>query len=721
MGKINVLDKHVAELIAAGEVVERPSSVIKELVENSIDAGADAITVEIQNGGTTLMRVFDNGSGIMRDDVRVAFLRNATSKVKNENDLLSISTLGFRGEALASICAVSKLTLITKSREEEVGTSYEICGGEEVSLEDAGCPNGTTFIIRDLFYNIPARMKFLKKDVSEGNAVSNVMDKIALSHPEISFTFIKDGKQVLKTAGDNKLLSAIYSVYGRDFTNSLIPVDYTLNGVHVYGYISRPVNARPNRNMQNFFINSRFVKSRTAMAALEEASKGTVMVGKFPSCVLNIDLSFEAVDVNVHPSKIEVRFINERPIFDAVYHAVKTAILSTDQKKQAVFSLQNKTAVKVDTKNAVNPFMMADSRLKEEKNPTKNDGDLFSFIDKQAVSKKSDGFKINPPKSTDSVKLSVSKDILISHDEPGMKFSDSVNPLDIYKKQSSKQTVEQAIKLSTELSDDKLQHTFDSKKSATYLNADKSIDINPEESEFYVPELVNDSKTFTVNSPDEKTKLNNTDVFEPTEEESLSEAILPLIEQPKTAVKYIGEAFKTYIITEMNDDLVFIDKHAAHERIIFEKLKKEKGSGSVQMLLEPVTVVLNKIDYDNVLSNLDVFKDSGFDIDDFGNGTLLVRCAPQYLENEDIEQTVTEMAGYLGESKRDIRTEKMEWIYHNIACRAAVKAGNKNCDEELMNIAKAVYEDRTLNFCPHGRPVCLVFKKSEIEKQFGRV
>ncbi len=326
MGVINVLDKHVAELIAAGEVVERPASVIKELVENAIDAGAKNITVEIKNGGTTFMRVTDDGCGIAKDDVRVAFLRHATSKVKEQEDLDCISTLGFRGEALASIASVSRLQLITRNVNEDIGSSYLIEGGEEVSFDDAGCPVGTTFVIRDLFYNIPARAKFLKKDVSEGNAVSNVIDKTALSRPDIAFTYIRDGKQALKTFGDGKLLSAIYSVFGREFASGLIPVDYKLDSVTVGGYVSKPVHARPNRNMQNFFINGRYVKSRTAMAAVEEAFKHSIMVGKFPSCVLNLSLPFENIDVNVHPSKIEVRFINERPVFDAVYHAVKSAL-----------------------------------------------------------------------------------------------------------------------------------------------------------------------------------------------------------------------------------------------------------------------------------------------------------------------------------------------------------------------------------------------------------
>ncbi|MFQ9952786.1 MAG: DNA mismatch repair endonuclease MutL, partial [Clostridium sp.] len=339
MGKIHVLDKHVAELIAAGEVVERPSSVIKEVVENAIDAGATSITVEIQHGGTTFMRVTDDGCGIAREDVPKAFIRHATSKVYQQDDLDHIGTLGFRGEALASICAVSKVTLLTRTQEELAGTHYQIDGGEsESGCEDAGCPVGTTLVIRDLFYNTPARMKFLKKDVSEANAVAGVVDRIALSHPEISIRFIRDGKNQLQTPGDGQLKSCIYAVYGKEFTGGLIPVDYQLDGVKVTGFVSKPSASRPTRSMQHFFINGRYVKSRTAMAALEEAFKGSIMVGKFPSCVLHLEISCEAVDVNVHPAKIEVRFINERPIFEAVYHGVKSALLAGDSRSELSFS-----------------------------------------------------------------------------------------------------------------------------------------------------------------------------------------------------------------------------------------------------------------------------------------------------------------------------------------------------------------------------------------------
>lgn len=332
MPKIHVLDKHTAELIAAGEVVERPSSVVKELMENAIDAGSSSVCVEIQNGGVRLIRITDDGAGIAREDVPVAFLRHATSKVQTKEDLDAIGTLGFRGEALASICAVARVELLTRTADEMAGTRYVIEGGDEILTEDCARPQGTTIVVRDLFYNVPARMKFLKKDVSEANSVAGVVDRIALSHPEVSVRFVRDGKEELLTPGDGKLLSCIYTVFGKDFAAGMIPIDYTLGGICVSGFISKPSYTRANRTMQHFFINGRYVKTRTVMAALEEAYKGSIMVGKFPSCVMHIGLPLETVDVNVHPAKIEVRFINERPLFDAVYHGVKSAILSEDTR-----------------------------------------------------------------------------------------------------------------------------------------------------------------------------------------------------------------------------------------------------------------------------------------------------------------------------------------------------------------------------------------------------
>ena len=661
MGVINVLDKHVAELIAAGEVVERPASAIKEMIENSIDAGATDITVEIQNGGITFMRVTDNGCGIMRDDVKLAFLPHATSKIKLENDLDSISTLGFRGEALSSISSVSKLQLLTRHKSEEIGTSYEIDGGEEISFDDAGCPVGTTIIVRDLFYNIPARMKFLKKDRAEGNAVANVIDKEALAHPEISFTFIRDGKRPLNTSGDSKLLSAVYSVYGRDFASGLIPVNYELNGIAVKGYISKPVNARPNRSMQNFFINGRYVKSVTAMAAIEEACKGNVMVGKFPACVLHISIPYEAIDVNVHPSKIEVRFINERPVFDAVYHAVKTSLNSNDERKNVTFNNKSNDNAFSDIKKP-KPFISTPA----------------VFDKKEAEVKKTD-----PIAALDDV-IKTTKPI----GDLNASVSNYEKPLDIYSKEAVKrnENIENKIK----------------------ENIDKKIPV--------------DTTIAFKEKPEKKTVESIEPVVEIGAEKPIEKEPQPLYKEPENKLSFIGEAFKTYIFVEKNEkEIIIIDKHAAHERMIYEKLKQDRGAGFSQMLLQPITVVLNKKDYDAAINNLDMFKECAFDVEDFGNGSLIVRAAPQYLDIDDIESSVIEMSGYIAQNKKDIRSEKMDWIYHNIACRAAIKGGNVSTDKELMDIANKLDKDPTLRYCPHGRPVCVVMSKYELEKQFGRV
>ena len=703
MGVINVLDKHIAELIAAGEVVERPSSVIKELVENSIDAGAKNITVEIKNGGTTFMRVADDGCGIYRDDIKKAFLRHATSKVKTANDLDMISTLGFRGEALASISAVSRLQVITKNENEEIGSCYEIEGGDEISLEEAGCPTGTTFVIRDLFYNIPARSKFLKKDVAEGNAVSALMDKIVLSHPEVAFTFIRDGKQVLRTFGDGKLLSAIYSVFGKDFAKGLIPVDYTLDSVTVKGYISKPINSRPNRNMQNFFINGRFVKTRTGMAALEEAYKGSIMVGKFPSAVLQLTVPYEIIDVNVHPAKIEVRFINERPVFDAIYHAVKTALQQGDERKQIHF--KENTAFNEIKK--VNPFNNAQAVFaKAENTPVEKPIKPIERI--EPVLKNSEPKPYNP---FDELDLKDEKTKPVSIDN--LKMSDSSNPFDIYSKQ--------AIKRNSELENKKAEFSKQKLEKAEQL----ILKATQQEESLTKQEITVDDLTAESTETPIETEVSKEEV-KPLKEisENKTDNNDALTELPKeqTKLRFLGEAFNTYIIVEKNDnEVLIIDKHAAHERIIYEKLKADSGSANVQYLLTPITVTLDKIDYDAAVSNLDMFAKCSFDVEDFGNGTLLVRSAPQYLAATEIADCITEMSGYIASGKKDIYTEKMDWFYHNVSCRSAIKAGNKSTVQELMDIAWTLEKNPQIKYCPHGRPICIVMTKYEIEKQFGRL
>lgn len=703
MGVINVLDKHIAELIAAGEVVERPSSVIKELVENSIDAGAKNITVEIKNGGTTFMRVADDGCGIYRDDIKKAFLRHATSKVKTANDLDMISTLGFRGEALASISAVSRLQVITKNENEEIGSCYEIEGGDEISLEEAGCPTGTTFVIRDLFYNIPARSKFLKKDVAEGNAVSALMDKIVLSHPEVAFTFIRDGKQVLRTFGDGKLLSAIYSVFGKDFAKGLIPVDYTLDSVTVKGYISKPINLRPNRNMQNFFINGRFVKTRTGMAALEEAYKGSIMVGKFPSAVLQLTVPYEIIDVNVHPAKIEVRFINERPVFDAIYHAVKTALQQGDERKQVHF--KENTAFNEIKK--VNPFNNAQAVFAKAENTTA-EKPIKPIERIEPVLKNSEPKPYNP---FDELDLKDEKPKPVSIDN--LKMSDSSNPFDIYSKQAIKRNSELENK-KAEFSKQKLE-----KAEQLILKATQQEESLPKQ-EITVDDLTAESTETPIETEVSKEEVKP--LKEISENKTDNNDALTELPKEQTKLRFLGEAFNTYIIVEKNDnEVLIIDKHAAHERIIYEKLKADSGSANVQYLLTPITVTLDKIDYDAAVSNLDMFAKCSFDVEDFGNGTLLVRSAPQYLAATEIADCITEMSGYIASGKKDIYTEKMDWFYHNVSCRSAIKAGNKSTVQELMDIAWTLEKNPQIKYCPHGRPICIVMTKYEIEKQFGRL
>ena len=653
MAKIHVLDKHVAELIAAGEVVERPSSVIKELVENSIDAGASIVTVEIRRGGVTYMRVTDNGCGISREDVATAFLRHATSKVREKDDLDAILTLGFRGEALASISAVAHVDLITKTADSEIGTHYASSGGSDIQIEDAGCPNGTTITVRDIFYNVPARMKFLKKDTAEGNAVAGLMDKIALSHPEISFRLIREGKETLHTPGDGKLVSAIYAVFGKEFSTNLLPVDYALGGVRVWGFISSPLGSRPNRSMQNFFINGRFVRSRTAAVALEEAYKGSIMVGKFPACVLHLELSSAAVDVNVHPAKLEVRFVNERPVFDAVYHGVKSALSASREMKSIDLTARAKPLV----------------------HPYKPD-----IVEKPVQTRLSappaERFAPKPPERNPEPPR-----MPLSFSDSAPRSIEPIRPADIPS------------------------------------SIERILDEEPQ-------------PVKPILAPERRPEIIVTDVeVEPEDEPPTPQKAEPVMQPAAESADFeapvhtvIGEAFDTYIILQYDDEtLMFIDKHAAHERLLYEQLKSRSEAAAAQTLLAPVTVTLDKSEYTAVLANLRVFADAGFDVEDFGSGTVLVRSAPLNLNGADIESSVLEMAGYLEQCKTDVTTEHMDWVYHNIACRAAIKGGSASKREELIALAERLEANPEVRYCPHGRPIYVMLKKKMLEKEFGRV
>lgn len=636
MPKIQLLDRHVAELIAAGEVVERPASVVKELMENAIDAGATSLTVEIENGGVRLIRVTDNGCGIACEDVPTAFLRHATSKVRTADDLESIGTLGFRGEALASISAVARVELITRTADELAGTRCVIEGGDEPELSDTGCPVGTTIFVRDLFYNVPARMKFLKKDVSEANAVAAVVDCLALSHPEVSVRFVRDGRETLLTPGDNNARSCIYAVFGREFSNGLIPVDYTLGGVHVYGFSCKPTAARANRTMQHFFVNGRYVKTRTAAAALERAYQGAIMIGKFPACVLHLDMSPETVDANVHPAKIEVRFVNERPVFDAVFHAIKTALAAGDAPKQAVLGTTPQFKAPESEQlhfSAPTPTAHAIAQsVAETKTPA-----VPPLQPTTPITKPSSGFQSRPLEPT------VSGGSLPLRDR-------TPNPL--------------------------------------ALHGRVDVEVTPPEP--VVPKTVETPAVEVVTTVEE-------------EEEIL----------------FLGEAYRTYLIVQKGESLFFIDKHAAHERILYNKLKAAARTDS-QLLLTPVPVSLGREEYDALLGALSLLQEAGFETEEF-DGSLLVRSVPMLLTGEDIPALMQEIADGLLSGKREIAVDKLSWIYHSVACRAAVKAGDRQSPPELEALAKRVLSDEAVRYCPHGRPVCFELTQKELEKQFGRI
>lgn len=661
MPHIQVLDKQVAELIAAGEVVERPSSVIKELVENAVDAGASVVTVEIRRGGTTFMRVTDNGCGISREDVPTAFLRHATSKIAKQDDLDSIMTLGFRGEALASISAVAHVELLTKTREAQTGVRYTCGGEEEPTLEEAGCPDGTTILIRDLFYNTPARMKFLKKDSTEGNSIAGILDKMALSHPEISFRFIRDGKEQLHTPGDNKLSSAIYAVYGREFSSTLIPVEYELEHVKVKGFISTPAGSRPNRSMQNFFINGRYIRCRTAMAALEEAYKGSLMVGKFPACVLHLELAFGAVDVNVHPAKMEVRFVNERPIFDAVYHGVRSALAAGDKPKVMEWRRPQPSPYAPVLER------QEQTRLAEGKGP-----EMALRREKPEVRAGVLRDSGAPERSAPRLPEAWAK---ILEEEPQPEPAPAVPSPEKGENQG--------------------------------VLGPKSPVIDPKK-----PENVPEKPVFDPKEPEIAQNLPESPPKIPQEPQP----------DPVPPSRVVGEAFGTYLILERgNDELVFIDKHAAHERLLYERLKAQGSGGEAQALLEPVTVTLDKEEYTQLLAHGEELSAAGFEIDDFGAGTVLVRSVPLLLDGADAAGAVMEIAGHLAAHRKDLTTEHLDWVYHNVACRAAMKAGDPISREEMISLVEELERNPQVRYCPHGRPVYILLRRRDIERQFGRV
>ncbi len=637
MSQIKILSKDISELIAAGEVIERPASVIKELIENSIDAGAEHITVEIKKGGTVFMRITDDGCGMEYEDVPTAFLRHATSKISEKNDLEHIMTLGFRGEALASVSAVSKVDVITKRKGDEYGTHYITEGSYEKLYEKTGCPEGTTIIIRDLFFNVPVRRNFMKKDVTEGNAVSRIVQKTALSHPEVAFKFIRDGKLEFNSSGDGNIYSAIYAVYGKDFANDMVAVSYSSDGVQIGGFVIKPLYAKSNRTFQNFFVNGRYVKSLICQVALESAYNNMLMTGKFPACILTLNVNPATVDVNIHPSKAEVRFSDEKKISDSVYFAIKNAFLDKGLSYEFKFSKSS------------------DEIPDEPK--TENFSSIFT--------KPEDVEKAEQ-------KLSVQIDEKKNIPEIPVRYND--DRIDV------KRTI------------------------------NKDVFIEAEEDDNDVPEKIEGFSYINTSSFSHSENTENADVQEK----------LPELIETEKKIHVIGEAFKNYIMAEADDNIIMIDKHAAHERVIFEKLKSENCHQYMQMLISEYKILLSDEQFSEMETNSGSLLNMGFMFDYSQKPYIILKGVPDFLKELDMEEIIPEIAENFVLCKHNPETHAIDDILHTMACKSAIKANDKNDISELQKLAEIVYNSENIRHCPHGRPVMFTMTKNNIERQFKR-
>ena len=644
MGRIHRLDKNIYELIAAGEVVERPASVVKELVENSIDAKSTSISVNIRNGGKKLIRVVDNGMGMDESDCKLAFLRHCTSKVETALDLENITTLGFRGEALASICAVSRVEVLAKRRGDQFGTRYLIEAGEEKGLERVSCLDGAMFSIEQLFYNVPARLKFLKKDSTEANLIGDILEKLVISNPNISFEFKRDGKKIFQTSGNGSIGDVIYNIFGRDIYKTLIPVKYDDGDIKIKGFVSNPRHCRHNRSLQLSFVNGRYVKAGTCVSGIEEAFKGFAMVGKFPAFVLFLDIPSKNLDINVHPAKVEIRFSNELEVLRAVYSAAKAAISENNKLPEAKI---------LDLKRSY-------------------------FADNGGFKPSQLKIKAKTEAKNDAKKVNVFSDKLFSQTKPYK--IDKVENFSEYKFLSGANIYKNKDKNQTEYKKNDAINNFS--------NAEESC------------------KTEKGNSTNSNFK-NQSDVFS---------------EDSQNYLRVVGEIFKTYILAEVGDNFVIIDKHAAHERILYEKIKKESNNLERQVLIVPKKVILSSNeDHELVVDNSELFLKFGFGVEDFGGHAVLIREIPAVLDAKNFVEIFYEMVYNLKTRINDLTPETLDNMYHTMACRAAIKANDQNSTNELEALANRVYFDENIRTCPHGRPAILTFKKERFDREFGRI
>ena len=712
MAVIHVLDKHTAELIAAGEVVERPASVVKELLENSIDAGATQVTVSIESGGVKLIEISDNGTGIEAEYISTAFIRHATSKIETPDDLTNIHTLGFRGEALASIASVARVELTTRTEVDEFATVYRIEGGEEVSREPGARAVGTTIRVKDLFYNTPARMKFLKKDSSEGTFVSDTVTHVALSHPEVSVKFIREGKLQYVTPGDGQLRGAAYAVLGREFSRDLIELKNQEGVYRITGLVTPPKSCRASRSMQHFYINGRYVRNRTMMAGMEMAFKGTMMQGKFPGGILLLEMPADLVDVNVHPAKIEARFARENDVFDVVYHAVKLA-LAQPGTGERLFTFE---ADKEEEK-AENSKKDADIIKNDVKN--NNFTGLSAIIQGQAdpgVLPQQHWEPAKPAAAPQQPAPAAAMQIPTAPSVPRWKGSaqneDMLDPF-VTLHSPKLETTKAPEPFRAAASETQLDVEPEFGETKLHSPQDHMAAWNPAQE---APKEEPESAPYVETEPDAPEAAEQETVLAEPEQMNFD----PTADQPEP-LRYVGEVFRTYILAERGDELCLIDKHAAHERQLYEKLAANYGNVPSQMLLEPAAIDLAAEEKQALLDNIPLLENAGLEIADFGGNTVVLRAVPADVEPQNAESLLVEIANKLLKGGHDALNEHTEWVLHSISCRAAIKAGDKSSPQELLALAEKILSGEVPPFCPHGRPCVLKLTRKELEKQFGRI
>ena len=712
MAVIHVLDKHTAELIAAGEVVERPASVVKELLENSIDAGATQVTVSIESGGVKLIEISDNGTGIEAEYISTAFIRHATSKIETPDDLTNIHTLGFRGEALASIASVARVELTTRTEVDEFATVYRIEGGEEVSREPGARAVGTTIRVKDLFYNTPARMKFLKKDSSEGTFVSDTVTHVALSHPEVSVKFIREGKLQYVTPGDGQLRGAAYAVLGREFSRDLIELKNQEGVYRITGLVTPPKSCRASRSMQHFYINGRYVRNRTMMAGMEMAFKGTMMQGKFPGGILLLEMPADLVDVNVHPAKIEARFARENDVFDVVYHAVKLALAqpgtgerlftfeADKEEEKAENSKKDTDIIKNDVKN--NSFTGLSAIIRGQADPGVLPQQHWEPAKPAAA----------PQQPAPAAAMQIPTAPSVPRWKGSAQNEDMLDPF-VTLHSPKLETTKAPEPFRAAASETQLDVEPEFGETKLHSPQDHMAAWNPAQE---APKEEPESAPGTETEPDAPEAAEQETVLAEPEQMNFD----PTADQPEP-LRYVGEVFRTYILAERGDELCLIDKHAAHERQLYEKLAANYGNVPSQMLLEPAAIDLAAEEKQALLDNIPLLENAGLEIADFGGNTVVLRAVPADVEPQNAESLLVEIANKLLKGGHDALNEHTEWVLHSISCRAAIKAGDKSSPQELLALAEKILSGEVPPFCPHGRPCVLKLTRKELEKQFGRI